>query len=80
MTQTRLYNHRLWPEADNFRLTKKRDCTICIAKTKVLISCTVTAQLISIFVFAYAKGRFAHDAVPIRGSLIKSVARLKRDK
>ena len=31
------------------------DCIICIAKTKALISCAVTAQLICVFVFAYAK-------------------------
>ena len=38
-------------EACNFRFKKKRDCTICVAKTKLLISCAVTAQLISSFVF-----------------------------
>ena len=32
-----------------------RDCTIRIAKTKALISFAVTAKLICIFVFAYAK-------------------------
>ena len=31
------------------------DCIIRIAKTKALISCAVTAQLICVFVFAYAK-------------------------
>ena len=35
---------------------------IYVAKTKVLISCTVTAQLICAFVFAYAKSKFSHDA------------------
>ena len=39
--------------ARNFVLENK-DCTICLAKTKVLISCAVTAQLICAFVFAYA--------------------------
>ena len=29
--------------------------SVCLAKTKTLISCAVTAQLICIFVFAYAK-------------------------
>ena len=29
-----------------------------VAKTKALISCTVTAQLICVFIFAYAKSRF----------------------
>ena len=28
----------------------------------MVIGCAVTAQLICIFVFAYAKGRFSHDA------------------
>ena len=36
--------------------------TICEVKTKALISCAVTAQLICAFVFAYAKSRFSHDA------------------
>ena len=32
-----------------------------VAKTKALISCEVTAQLICVFVFAYAKSRFSHN-------------------
>ena len=39
---------------------KKRDCTICVAKTKGLISCAVPAQLICAFVFAYACCRLSH--------------------
>ena len=61
LTQTRLYSHRRWLEAWNFRFRKKRDCTICVAKTKALISFAVTAKLICVFVFAYAKKRFSHD-------------------
>ena len=38
-TQTGLYSHRRWLEAGNIGLGKKRDCTICVVKTKVLISC-----------------------------------------
>ena len=38
------------------------DCTVRIAKTKALISFAVTAKLICVFVFAYAKSRFSHDA------------------
>ena len=38
------------------------NCTIRVAKTKALISCTVTAQLICVFVFSYAKTRFSHNA------------------
>ena len=37
------------------------DCTIYLAKTKALISCAVTAQLICVFVFAYPKSRSFHD-------------------
>ena len=36
------------------------DCTISVAKTKALISFAVTAKLICVFVFAYAKSRFSH--------------------
>ena len=43
------------------------DCAICIAKTKVLISCVVTAQLICIFVFAYAISRFSHNVAHMKG-------------
>ena len=35
------------------------------AKTKALISCAVTAQLICVFVFTYAKSQFAYDATPL---------------
>ena len=60
LTQNRLYNHRRWLEAWNFGFRKKRDCTIQAVKTKALISFTVTAKLICVFVFAYAKIRFSH--------------------
>ena len=38
------------------------------AKTKALISCGVTAQLICDIVSAYAKSRFLHDAAHICGA------------
>ena len=41
------------------------DFTIRVAKTKALISFAVTAKLICVFVFAYAKSRFSHDAAQI---------------
>ena len=44
---------------------KKRDCTICVAKTKVLISCAVTAQLICTFGFAYADCWFSYATARI---------------
>ena len=37
-TQTRLHSHRRWIEACNFGFEKLKDCTIFVAKTKVLIS------------------------------------------
>ena len=64
-TQTRLYNYRRWLETSNFRFRKKRDCTIYVAKTKALISFAVTAKLICVFVFAYAKIRFSHGEAQI---------------
>ena len=51
------------------------NCTIYVAKTKTLISFAVTAKLICVFVFAYAKSPFSHDeahlivALPIRPSI-----------
>ena len=60
LTKTQLHKHRRWLEAGNFRYRKKRNCAICVAKTKALISCAVTAQLICVFVFAYAKSWFSH--------------------
>ena len=36
-----------------------------MAKTKALISFAVTAKLICVFVFAYSKSRFSHDAAHI---------------
>ena len=43
-----------------FGVYKKRDCTIRVAKTKVLIICAVIAQLICAFVFAKAKICFSN--------------------
>ena len=41
------------------------DNTIYVVKTKTLISFAVTAKLICVFVFAYAKSRFSHNAAHI---------------
>ena len=46
------------PEIIGF--SKWRDFTIYEMKTKALISCAVTAQLVCAF-FAYAISRFSHD-------------------
>ena len=40
-----------------------------VAKTKALISFAVTAKLICVFVFAYAKSRFSHVAAHFIASL-----------
>ena len=44
---------------------KQRNCTSYVAKTKALTSFAVTAKLICVFVFAYAKSRFSHDEAQI---------------
>ena len=51
------------------------DCTIRIAKTKALISFADTAKLICVFIFAYAKIRFSHDAAQliVKNSFLGSV-------
>ena len=41
-----------------------------IVKTKALISCAVTVQLICVFVFAYAKSWFSHDTAQIISVLL----------
>ena len=64
-TQTGLGSHGKWLEACNFRSWKNRDCTISVATTKALIGFAVTAKLICVFVFAYAKSWFSHDAAHI---------------
>ena len=48
-----------------FVFKKNRNCSDLVAKTKALISCAVTAQLIRAFVFAYAKFWFSHDAAHV---------------
>ena len=48
-----------------FWIRKYRNCTIYVAKTKALISFAVTAKLICVFVFAYTKCLFSHDAAHI---------------
>ena len=42
-----------------------RDCAIRVAKTKALISCAA-AQLICIFLIAYAESGFSHDVAHIK--------------
>ena len=65
-TQTGLYNNRRWLEVWIFGFRKWRYCTIYVAKPNALISFAVTAKLICVFVFAYAKSRLSHDEVQIK--------------
>ena len=44
-------------------------CSIYVGKTKLLNSCTFSAQLICAFVFAYAKCRSSHDMAHISSIL-----------
>ena len=48
----------------------KRECTIQVAKSKALISFAVTAMLICVFVFTYAKIRFSHVAAQIMSKFV----------
>ena len=54
---------------DGYRLEssdlESRGIVLSTAKTKALISFVATAKLICVFVFAYAKSRFSHDAAHI---------------
>ena len=72
LIKTGLCSHRRWLEASHNGFKKVRNCAISVVKTKVLISCAVTAQLICVFVFAYAKSRFSDDAAPMSHGLKKN--------
>ena len=65
LTQTSLFSYRRLLEAWNFGFRKERDCTIRVVKTKALISFVDIVKLICVFVFAYAKSWFSHDAAHI---------------
>ena len=42
-----MVKHRRWLEAGNLGFRKKRNCTICVLKTKALISFAVTVNVLS---------------------------------
>ena len=44
-----------------FRIKEVEGLFYLCSEKKALISCAVIAQLICVFVFAYAKTRFSHD-------------------
>ena len=48
---------------------------IHVAKTKALISCAVTVQLICVFVFPDAKSRFSHDSAHFRSMWKNSITK-----
>ena len=79
LTQTGLYNHRRWLEALNLGFRKQRDCTICVAKTKALISFAATAKLIWVFVFRICQKQVfiapAYSKVRYRGYSVRSFVR-----
>ena len=64
----------LRPSGRGFKLlprdTANGDCTYHVVKTKALISCAVTVQLICAFVFTYAKSRFSYDTAQLISSLL----------
>ena len=64
ITMARVMPIHISPEKDQHEWLHN-NCTIRVAKTKALISFTVTAKLICVFVFAYVKCRFSHDAAHI---------------
>ena len=49
LTQTGLCSHSSRLEARDLGFERKKNCTFCVAKTKTLISCAITAQLFVIF-------------------------------
>ena len=60
-----LYSHRSQRWAGNFGFRKLKNCIIHVAKPKALIRFAITAKLICVFVFAYAKCLLSHDAAHI---------------
>ena len=54
---------------DGYRLEISGLGSTGVEKTKALISCAVTTQLICTFVFAFAKCRFSHDMAQMDQSL-----------
>ena len=54
------------PKTNKFCTIFVQNRLFAYAKTKTQISCIVTVQLICVFVFAYAKSRFSHEAAHFR--------------
>ena len=58
----RMYSHKTIARGLKFRIYEVDGGTHYVSKINALVSCAVTAHLVCAFVFAYAKGRFSHDA------------------
>ena len=56
-----------------FGFKKTGYCTICVAKTKTLISFAVTVKLICVFVFEYADCCFSHEAALTYCGILRNV-------
>ena len=63
-SQDKARSLKLWIQVE------KRNCIICVAKTKTQISCAVTAQLICVFVFAHANLWFSHAKAKVANSCV----------
>ena len=79
--QTGLYAYSHWNrlEAWNFGLQKKRDYTICLTKTKTLISYAATAQLWSTALFSHVQivcflMRRTYECHPVKNFLCASIS------
>ena len=60
------HRNRCKIEALDFLFKKKRDCTICVAKTKASTSFAVTEKLVCAFLSAYADCWFSDAAAQIQ--------------
>ena len=58
-------NRAVQPQKTARKFKKKRNCTLRVTKTKVMISFAVTAKLSCIFVFAYENCWFSYEVAQI---------------
>ena len=74
-TQIGLYCHRRWLETRNFGFRKVVGLFYLCSENKGADQLRITAQLICVFVFAYAKSRFSHNEAQICTNYANSVAK-----
>ena len=53
------------PKGLNFWIKEVEGFTVYVAKTKTLMYCPITTQLICAFIFSHAASRFSHDVAQI---------------